>query len=78
MDSNKIVELIKHRWVPAFLIPLCVIAFVVILITAIGELLLFLNDLDGNATVVTGGVVILALITVVAVFFGVRAGQGEA
>lgn len=53
-------------WAPAFLIPLAVIATVAAFIIGVGEFLLILYRSFDGAGAVTGGVILLGLITLVA------------
>ncbi|MBX6342983.1 MAG: hypothetical protein IRY97_11035 [Thermomicrobiaceae bacterium] len=62
----------KRIWLPAIVIPVIVTIFVVAMIVVIGEILLFMNELGGNAVAVGTGVGIMALITIVSVILGVR------
>lgn len=75
MNPRTRLEQIKRRWVPAIVIPLCVIAFVALLIIGIGEFLLELNSLEGSALAIGGAVLLLIIIMLVAVYFARRVEQ---
>jgi hypothetical protein len=64
-------------WAPAFLIPLGVIAVVAASIIGLGELLLALYINFEDAGAVTGGVIILGLITLVAFIVARRVEASE-